>query len=141
MLQNLVCRVDWLLLSSPQSFFYIDPPYVGTDQGHYPGYTIDDYVKLLELIRNIQGSFILSGYDIDDDYINDLLKYKRVEFNAKCSASGQGRVGADRSRKSTKEELGNRKRTEVIWIKQSIKPREEIQKLYDSGRYDCFTGG
>jgi DNA adenine methylase len=31
------------------TFFYLDPPYVGSDQGHYDGYTQDDFDSLLTL--------------------------------------------------------------------------------------------
>jgi DNA adenine methylase len=32
------------------AFFYLDPPYVGADQGHYDGYTQEDFDALLELL-------------------------------------------------------------------------------------------
>jgi DNA adenine methylase len=32
------------------TFFYIDPPYINTDQGCYKGYTENDYKNLLELL-------------------------------------------------------------------------------------------
>ncbi|MBP3741848.1 MAG: DNA adenine methylase [Treponema sp.] len=44
------------------SFFYIDPPYVGSDQGHYDGYTQEDFDILLNLLDGIKGKFILSSY-------------------------------------------------------------------------------
>jgi len=42
--------------------FYLDPPYVGTDQKHYRGFTMSDLIKLLELIQSIEGKFILSNF-------------------------------------------------------------------------------
>jgi DNA adenine methylase len=48
-----------------RSFFYIDPPYVGSDQGHYKGYTQDDFNSLLTLLESIKGNFILSSYRND----------------------------------------------------------------------------
>jgi len=50
-------------IDSPATFFYVDPPYVNTDQGHYSGYTEEEYLKLLETLENLKGSFILSGYE------------------------------------------------------------------------------
>lgn len=44
------------------TFFYIDPPYFNSDQGHYGGYTKEDYVRLLEKLRKIKGKFLLSSY-------------------------------------------------------------------------------
>ena len=51
-----------LLKDSVSSFFYVDPPYVSSEQGHYSGYTTDDFVKLLDVLRNIKGKFLLSSY-------------------------------------------------------------------------------
>jgi DNA adenine methylase len=49
--------------NSPQSFAYIDPPYIGTSCGHYTGYTEDQYKMLLDFLdKKFEGSFILSGY-------------------------------------------------------------------------------
>jgi DNA adenine methylase len=44
------------------AFFYIDPPYVGADQGHYDGYTQDDFDNLLNLLEGIKGKFLLSSF-------------------------------------------------------------------------------
>lgn len=44
------------------TFFYIDPPYVGADQGHYDGYTQEDFDALLSLLESIRGKFLLSSY-------------------------------------------------------------------------------
>ena len=47
---------------TPESFFYLDPPYVGADQGHYDGYSQDDFDNLLKLLETLQGKFLLSSY-------------------------------------------------------------------------------
>jgi DNA adenine methylase len=44
------------------AFFYLDPPYVGTDQGHYDGYTQEDFDALLGVPEGIQGKFLLSSF-------------------------------------------------------------------------------
>ncbi len=44
------------------SFFYCDPPYVGTELGHYKGYTETDYENLLNVLSLLKGKFILSSY-------------------------------------------------------------------------------
>jgi DNA adenine methylase len=46
----------------PDGFFYLDPPYVGADQGHYDGYTQDDFDLLLETLQALKGKFLLSSY-------------------------------------------------------------------------------
>jgi DNA adenine methylase len=44
------------------AFFYLDPPYVGADQGHYDGYTQEDFDALLSLLKGIKGKFLLSSF-------------------------------------------------------------------------------
>lgn len=45
------------------AFHYIDPPYMGADQGHYKGYTTDDFEALLYFLSNdCTGKFMLSNY-------------------------------------------------------------------------------
>ncbi|MGN7887390.1 DNA adenine methylase [Dyadobacter sp. 22481] len=47
---------------SPDTFFYLDPPYVSSDQGHYEGYSMDDFRQLLDACAIMQGKFLLSSY-------------------------------------------------------------------------------
>ena len=47
---------------TPEAFFYLDPPYVGTDQGHYDGYTQMDFDALLGVLESLQGKFLLSSF-------------------------------------------------------------------------------
>ena len=44
------------------AFFYCDPPYVGTDCGHYDGYTQEDFDGLISLLETLQGKFLLSSF-------------------------------------------------------------------------------
>lgn len=50
---------------TPDTFFYCDPPYVGSDCGHYDGYSEEDYRMLLESLSKIEGRFLLSSYPSD----------------------------------------------------------------------------
>jgi DNA adenine methylase len=124
---------------SPQTLFYCDPPYPGTQQGHYKGYSQRDFQALVSCLSVCQGSFLLSGYDSDAMS----HEWERFEFGAYCSVSGKGRVGKgrDKSRAATQQELGDKKRTEVVWrVIRGQNVRPEIQKLYDQGKFDCFQG-
>ena len=47
---------------SKDTFFYLDPPYVGADQGHYDGYSQEDFNTLLEELAKVNGKFLLSSY-------------------------------------------------------------------------------
>lgn len=119
---------------SPQTFFYCDPPYPGTDCGSYQGYTLEHFQELVNTLDTCQGSFILSNYDQPIEMPKD---WERFEFEANVSSLGRG--GYDRSKKADESDQ-NRKRTEVVWRRfPCILPREEIRKLYDSGAYDCFA--
>lgn len=121
---------------SPQTFFYCDPPYPNANQGHYSGYTLQDFQTLVNTLNECQGSFILSNYDQPDAIIP--TDWQRIEFTA--TASSKSRVGYDRSKKED-ESSQNRQRTEVLWRRLNRVPvREEIAKLYASGVYDCFRG-
>lgn len=47
---------------TPETFFYIDPPYMDAEQGHYRGYSETDFIKLLDLLSTVKGKFLLSCY-------------------------------------------------------------------------------
>lgn len=47
---------------SKTSFFYCDPPYVGSNCGHYDGYSQQDFDNLLKTLSKIKGKFLLSSY-------------------------------------------------------------------------------
>ncbi len=55
------------------SLFYCDPPYYNSDCGHYDGYSIDDFEKLLQTLSTIKGKFLLSSYPSPI-----LLKYAKL---------------------------------------------------------------
>lgn len=45
-----------------ETFFYLDPPYPNTDQGHYDGYSSADFRELLEVLSKTEGKFLLSSF-------------------------------------------------------------------------------
>lgn len=47
---------------SVDTLFYVDPPYVGADQGHYDGYSQADFDALLEQLSKVEGKFLLSSF-------------------------------------------------------------------------------
>lgn len=119
---NVIQRWD-----SPHTFFYLDPPYPNYEQGHYNGYSMDEWKALCELLDAIQGSYILSNYP---QAIEPVTAQQKIEIDVLVSASREGRVKASRSRKATQEELGDRKRTEILWVcDRSRNAREDLQGL------------
>ena len=53
------------------TFYYIDPPYVSSNCGHYDGYTTENFIELLEVLKNIKGKFLMSSYPEEA-----LMKYR-----------------------------------------------------------------
>jgi len=84
-----------------EAFFYCDPPYPGTDQGHYKGYTQQDFEKLIETLSNCKGSFMLSCYEnkaVPKDW-------EMFEFDTLNSSSNPAKGGH------------REKRKEIVWRK------------------------
>jgi len=133
--EALICIEQW---DSPQTLFYLDPPYPNTSQGHYSGYTMDDWSALCELLDSIDGSYVLSNYP---QQIEPKSAQQRLEFRSVASSSSKGQTGKnrDKTRKANKEELGNRERTEVLWVcDRSHAMRDELTALFDK-RYVQLT--
>ncbi len=47
------------------AFFYLDPPYVSANQGHYAGYKEENFRDLLDACAKLKGKFLLSSYPED----------------------------------------------------------------------------
>jgi len=113
----LKCIDRW---DSPQSLIYCDPPYPGSDQGHYEGYTTDDWIALCDKLDSIQGSYILSNYNQDYE---PKSAQQRIEIDTTVSASA-----SDKNRSRAK-------RTEILWICDRGKSdRADIQKLLNQSQ-------
>lgn len=75
---------------SKDTFFYLDPPYVGSDQGHYDGYSQEDFNALLEELSKIEGKFLLSSYR--NKALNEFvlkLSWHQIEFKMTKSMTAQ----------------------------------------------------
>ena len=82
-------------LDAETTFFYIDPPYPGSNQGHYAGYSITDFVDLLNLLTTIKGKFLLSSYPLPilTEYTHK-WKWHQKEISQQLSAvNGKTRSG------------------------------------------------
>ena len=64
---------------SPETFFYVDPPYKGKEK-YYINHEFgtDSHLELAEMLNNIQGRFLLSYYDFDG--LRELYPNCRFEF-------------------------------------------------------------
>jgi len=74
------------LMDSVETFMYVDPPYVKSDQGHYGGYTKKDFTNLLDELALFKGKFLLSSYPskLLDEYVE---KYGWNTMKIKMSSS------------------------------------------------------
>lgn len=86
------------MMDSEDTFFYCDPPYVSADQGHYKGYTQDDFIKLLETLSRIKGKFLLSSYP-EPELMDYISKYKWEHKQIKDT------VAVNAKRKDTKYKI------------------------------------
>lgn len=80
------------------AFIYVDPPYVSSEQGHYAGYTADDFETLLNALANIKGKFLLSSYP------EDVLMDYRQKFGWN-SNDIQQTIAVDGRRKDAKKKI------------------------------------
>lgn len=106
---QVICRLD-----SPDTLFYIDPPYLSSTRtasrkhGYRHEMTDDDHVKLAEIVRDLEGMVVISGYPstLYEDLYGDWIRQE-------CDAM------ADRGRR----------RTEVIWLNDACQARQRQMEL------------
>jgi DNA adenine methylase len=70
------------------TFVYCDPPYIGSNMGHYKGYTEEQYKQLLTRLSKLKGKFLLSAYPskILSSFIKK-YKWKTQSVKAKVSVT------------------------------------------------------
>lgn len=71
------------------AYFYVDPPYYNADQGHYDGYTLEDFENLLKTLSKVKGKFLLSSYpsEILTEFTN-VNSWHTLQFKQNLSAGG-----------------------------------------------------
>jgi len=74
----------------PFTFFYLDPPYVGTEKYYKnlaEGFTLDDHKRLADILKNIKGKFLLSYNDCK--LVRELYKdFVIIDINTKYILNG-----------------------------------------------------
>lgn len=90
---------------SRDTFFYCDPPYPGTNCGHYEGYTLESLQALVNLLDGIKGTFILSNYPQPELKIPSSWRTKEFEHSCTIDSS------------LTTKGSESVKRKEVLWMK------------------------
>lgn len=92
---------------SPETVFYVDPPYsTQTRPGGRYKHEMDDFdhVELLSLLKTVQGRVVLSGYETEF-YSTHLSHWHKVTKEARANKAGL--------------------RTEVLWIKDAERCGDE----------------
>lgn len=83
---------------SPDTFHFIDPPYVGCNMGHYSGmFNEQSLAELLELCAGLQGKFMLTMYS------NELIR-QSADANQWTIHSVERIVSAAKNRNRRQEE-------------------------------------
>lgn len=114
------CR-DWRkclsLYRSPDTFAYLDPPYVpGTREagGYRYDMTEDDHIKLVEVLLKYPGMIMLSGYPSQVYTPLENAGWSRTDFRAVCRVAGRVRHSR-RLREAHGLINGRQVRIESIW--------------------------
>jgi DNA adenine methylase len=96
----------------PETFFYLDPPYVSDTRNTKKLYTNEmsnqDHEELIESLLKLKGKAMLSGYATPIYGALECAGWVRHEFSAYCSAGPKKGPGAERI---------DRTRTEIVWIR------------------------
>lgn len=88
--ENIIERYD-----KKDVLFYFDPPYYGTEKYYQVQFSEDNHIKLAEMLKNIEGKFILSYNDCE--YIRNLYSQFSIEIvernnNLNARYEGKSRV-------------------------------------------------
>lgn len=76
------------------TFFYLDPPYPNADQAHYSGYTMANFMELLEVLKNIKGKFLLSSYPYPEleKYVRE-HNWQSIKIEQRLTVSAKSGTG------------------------------------------------
>ena len=100
---------------TPEVLFYADPPYIPDTRasGKYQHeITVEDHHELVEILLNIQGQAILSGYPSDVYAPLQQAGWVQQEWATACTAAGRTRATGIQG---TGMSLEKQARTEVVW--------------------------
>lgn len=112
------------LYDTEETFFYLDPPYLPETRkgGTYPHeLTTDDHRELVEILHNIKGKVMLSGYPSE---LYDSLGWRKIEWNVCCRAAGRTRASGLQG-KGMVSKL--QQRTECVWLNYDLPCKDKVE--------------
>jgi len=78
---------------SPDTFYYLDPPYANSDCGHY-NKGKDVFYLLLKLLPDLQGRWLMSSYPCPElDALRDLPGIRQRDIDQPIAVSGKHNAG------------------------------------------------
>lgn len=81
MIDNRDFREIFRVYDSPETLFYVDPPYIGREKYYAGGFTESDHRDLAKILNDVKGKVILSYYD--DPLLRELYdNWNRETFQA-----------------------------------------------------------
>lgn len=101
------------LYDTPDTFFYLDPPYMPETRksGCYEHeMTTEDHQQLVGILESVKGKAMLSGYP---NGLYDSLGWRKQEWSTVCNAAGRTRASGLQG-KGVLSAL--QQRTEVVWM-------------------------
>lgn len=125
----LECIETW---DAPETFFYCDPPYVGTHQRYtHDGFNQEHLNELVKTLTTAKGAWAVSSYaDAFDDLAGHIAKHKLILVTKDTTSTMTAKV----------ENRGAR--TEALLINyRCARWRPEYRRYRKRGAYKCFTGG
>ena len=117
----------------PQTLFYCDPPYPNTDQGHYSGYTLEDYQRLIDTLDQCEGAFLLSCFECGARIPKHWMAYSKEQAAGGNSKANRRNGNGCKSR--------GFKKTEMLYYrprKGTLRP--ELERVLAKPCFDVFPG-
>jgi len=103
---------------TPDTFFYVDPPYVPETRSSTQVYrceaTADHHRDLVALLLTLRGGAAVSGYDHPIYRPLEDAGWERHEFETVCHAAARTRTSALQGKGALEARVP---RTEVVWVK------------------------
>lgn len=107
---------------TPDTVFYIDPPYVSKTRksgGYTHEMTDNDHLRLVDTLLKVKGKVLLSGYESDIYRSLEDAGWYHIEFKTVCHSINRTRDTALRGKGSA---TAIAPRTEILWMNYKYGP-------------------